>query len=68
MKRKFCFGKTVKTVGIEYFTFLNTKRSFVMDGTVIMILENLPTKVNYRVECMMNGGRNRFVSFKNAME
>lgn len=35
----------------EYFTLATHGDAFALDGTVILLLEGLPTRINYRVEC-----------------
>jgi hypothetical protein len=36
---------------LEYFTLLCKSHSFVLEGTIILLLEGLPTKVTYKVVC-----------------
>jgi hypothetical protein len=36
---------------IEYSTLYSGDSGFVLEGTILLVLEQLPTKVTYRVEC-----------------
>lgn len=36
---------------LEYFNLTADDNVFVLDGTVVLLFEGLPTRVTYRVEC-----------------
>jgi uncharacterized protein len=40
-----------ENTSFEYFTLKQNRRSFVLTGTIVLLLEELPTKVTYTVNC-----------------
>lgn len=43
--------KNTESTSIEYCTLYSGERFFAMEGVILLLLENLPTKVAYKVEC-----------------
>ena len=50
-QEKFLMWENKESRSIEYFTLHDVNGSFVLKGTVILPLEQLPTKVSYSIKC-----------------
>ena len=49
---------------IEYLTLQDRTKAFVIQGTVIMLLEEQPTQIMYRLELIKSGRPNKLASLR----